>query len=244
LGLFDVLEEEMAGKVIIKLIVASGPEKPYYLRKFGMSEKGSFIRIGTATEPMTARMIENMFTKRTRNSIGKIKSNQQKLKFEQLRIYYEESGKKLNSKFADNLNLHCEDGSFNYAGYLMSDVNAVSIKVAKYSGKTRVHLKENNEYGYCSIIKATKQVLDKLDLENKTLSRITSKERIDTRLWNSIALREAVINAIVHNDYTYEVPPKFEIFDDRIEITLQAVCLKTFLKRSFLRAFPFRAIRR
>lgn len=75
LGLFDVLEEEMEGKAIIKLIVASGPEKPYYLRKFGMSEKGSFIRIGTATEPMTARMIENMFTKRTRNSIGKIKSN-------------------------------------------------------------------------------------------------------------------------------------------------------------------------
>jgi predicted HTH transcriptional regulator len=32
-------------------------------------------------------------------------------------------------------------------------------------------------------------------------------------------LREAVINAIVHNDYTREVPPKFEIFADRIEIT-------------------------
>lgn len=32
-------------------------------------------------------------------------------------------------------------------------------------------------------------------------------------------MREAVINAIVHNDYTLEVPPKFEFFDDRIEIT-------------------------
>jgi len=32
-------------------------------------------------------------------------------------------------------------------------------------------------------------------------------------------LCEAVINAIVHNDYTREVPPKFEIFADRIEIT-------------------------
>lgn len=32
-------------------------------------------------------------------------------------------------------------------------------------------------------------------------------------------MREAVINAIVHNDYTSEVPPKFEFFDDRIEIT-------------------------
>lgn len=30
---------------------------------------------------------------------------------------------------------------------------------------------------------------------------------------------EAVINAIVHNDYSREAPPKFEIFADRIEIT-------------------------
>ena len=56
-------------------------------------------------------------------------------------------------------------------------------------------------------------------MENKTLARITPKEREEKRLWNSVALREAVINAIVHNDYTSEIPPKFEFFDDRIEIT-------------------------
>ena len=44
-------------------------------------------------------------------------------------------------------------------------------------------------------------------------------ERIETPLWNKVALREAVINAIVHNDYSFEVPPKFEIFPDRLEIT-------------------------
>ena len=36
---------------------------------------------------------------------------------------------------------------------------------------------------------------------------------------DSVALREAIINAFVHNDFTGEVPPKFEIFPDRIEIT-------------------------
>ena len=56
-------------------------------------------------------------------------------------------------------------------------------------------------------------------MENKTLARITPKEREEKRLWNSVALREAVINAIVHNDYTSEIPPKFEFFYDRIEIT-------------------------
>ena len=78
---------------------------------------------------------------------------------------------------------------------------------------------ENNEYGYCSLIKATKSVLSKLDIENKTAATITPMERIETPLWNKVALREAVINAIVHNDYSFEVPPKFEIFPDRLEIT-------------------------
>lgn len=45
------------------------------------------------------------------------------------------------------------------------------------------------------------------------------KEREEKKLWNPVAPREAVINTIVHNDYTSEIPPKFEFFDDRIEIT-------------------------
>ena len=34
-----------------------------------------------------------------------------------------------------------------------------------------------------------------------------------------VAIREAIINAMLHNDYTREIPPKFEIFPDRLEIT-------------------------
>lgn len=56
-------------------------------------------------------------------------------------------------------------------------------------------------------------------VENKTAARITSTTRKEQPLWDKVALREAVINAIVHNDYTTENPPVFEIFSDRIEIT-------------------------
>ena len=57
------------------------------------------------------------------------------------------------------------------------------------------------------------------EIENKVAATITPMERIEIPLWNKVALREAVINAIVHNDYSFEVPPKFEIFPDRLEIT-------------------------
>lgn len=219
MGLFDVSVESIDTKEVIKITFASGTEKPYYIKKLGMSEKGCYIRTGTAAEPMIARQIEHLFSKRIRNSLGRIQSPRQDLTFGQLKIYYEATGKTLNGQFAKNLELLTDDDKFNYVAYLMADVNGMSMKVAKYNGKDRVNLSENYDYGYCSLVKATKQILDKVELENKTFARITPKERIETRLWDMIALREAIINSIVHNDYTREVPPKIEFFDDRIEIT-------------------------
>jgi predicted HTH transcriptional regulator len=105
MGLFDVQAEKRENKNIIKIIIASGPEKPYYKKKYGMSEKGCYIRIGTAAEPMPQKMIDELFAKRIRNSLGRIASNRQNLTFEQLRIYYETAGLSLNEKFASNLEL-------------------------------------------------------------------------------------------------------------------------------------------
>lgn len=219
LGLFDVHLEELDGRSILRIKVAAGYEKPYYLKKYGMSEKGCYQRIGSATEPMNTRQIEDLFFKRSRNTVGLIRSPQQKLSFQQLKIFYQEAGFDLNDNFAQSLELLTPDGQYNYAAYLLADANGTSIKVAKYSGTDRVDLIENNEYGYCCLIKATQRVLDKLEIENRTFTKITSKRRLQKRMIEANALREAVINAIIHNDYSYEAPPKFEFFSDRMEIT-------------------------
>lgn len=219
MGLFEVVLETIADKKIIKIVIASGREKPYHLRKYGMSSKGCFIRVGSSSEPMEHSTIEDMFAKRVRNSIGNIKSRRQDLTFEQLKIFYQEKGFGLNEKFASNLELLTQDGEYNYVAYLLADTNGTSIKVAKYSGLDKIDLIENVEFGYCSLIRSTQKVLDKLDVENQIFATITHKERVEKPLWNKVALREAVINAIVHNDYTTEYPPVFEIYQDRIEIT-------------------------
>jgi len=196
MGLFDVVEEARDGKSIIKVIVASGQERPYYIKKYGMSSKGAYIRSGSASEPMSEKMIEDLFVKRIKTSIGKIESPNQDLKFEQLRIYYDSVGKPLKKQFAKSLELVNHDNKLNYVAYLMADNNNVSVKVAKYADTTRVDLIQNEEFGFCSLIKATKQVLDKIEVENKTFTKITSKERIEKKQWNTVALREAVINPV------------------------------------------------
>ncbi len=218
LGLFDVVIENIEGKDIIKIIISSGPEKPYYIKNQGMSPTGCYIRIGSSSQPMSTIQIDDLYSKRTRNSLGKIVSPRNELTFEQLKIFYEENGFVLNKGFTKSLELMM-DAQYNYVAYLVSDENNISMKVAKYSGTDKIDLIENAEYGYCSIIKATKNILNKLDIENITKTKITGKEREERRLVNLIALREAVINAIVHNDYTNEIPPLFEIFSDKIVIT-------------------------
>ncbi|HOE09581.1 MAG TPA: ATP-binding protein, partial [Treponemataceae bacterium] len=99
MGLFDVILEVKDDKEVIRIIVAGGLEKPYYLRKYGMTDKGCFIRIGSASEPMTQEMIDSLYSRRVRNTIGKMESTRHNLTFEQLKIYYEARGLHLNASF-------------------------------------------------------------------------------------------------------------------------------------------------
>ena len=219
LGLFDSVTEEIEGKQVIKVLVSSGLEKPYYIKRNGMSPSGCYKRVGTSTLPMPTAMIDALYSRRIHTTLRNIKSPRQDLEFAQLMIYYQQKRFELNDQFLKSLELYTEDGKFNYVGYLLADENAVSMKVAKYAGTDKVDLLENDEYGYCSIIKATYSILQRFQVENTTKARITSTVREEKNLVDPVALREAIINAVVHNDFTREIPPVFEIFSNRIEIT-------------------------
>ncbi len=94
------------------------------------------------------------------------------------------------------MELLTEKREYNYAAYLLSDTNAVSMKVAKYSGENKVDLKENEEFGYCSIIKATENILNKLTQEeffegisaprNKELMRVFKDLRLVEQLGSGV----------------------------------------------------------
>ena len=46
-----------------------------------------------------------------------------------------------------------------------------SKKVARYAGTNKVDLLENYEFGYCSLIKATKSVIDKMTVGDIIIER-------------------------------------------------------------------------
>ena len=219
LGLFDVTVETIDNKEVIKVIISSGTEKPYYLRKKGRTPEGCYIRIGSSKERMTERMIEEMFARRIKNSLKEIESPRQDLTFRQLKIHYEGNGMILNDNFARNLNLLTDEGKYNYNAYLLADENNISIKLVKYLGTSKMELIENQEYGYCCLITATQRILDRLTAENTVYAKIEYNGRKEVEMIDSKALKEAVINAMVHSDYTLTTTPIIELYSDRIEIT-------------------------
>lgn len=219
MGLFEILHEKRDGKDTICLTVAGGLEKPYYLKKYGMTEKGCYLRIGSASEPMPQEMIEAFYGKRIRNTIGRIESPRHELTFEQLKIYYDAKGLHLNNAFMKNLELLTPEGKPNYAAYLLADENSASFQIAKYAGTDRVDLIENRDYGRCSLIKALKAMLDRVNVENTVYTKIGYPLRKEREMIDSIAMREAIINAVAHNDYSYGATPKVEFFADRVEVT-------------------------
>lgn len=156
----------------MRVVISSGTEKPYYLRRKGRTPEGCYIRVGSSKERMTERMIDDMYARRIKNTLKEIDSPRQELTFNQLKIYYEEHGLKLNDNYLQNLDLLTGEGKYNYNAFLLADENNVSIKLVKYVGTNKLELLENMEYGNRCLITATQKILDRLDVENTTYAKI------------------------------------------------------------------------
>lgn len=70
MGLFEILYEQRNGKDLIRITIAGGMEKPYCLKRYGLTERGCYLRVGSSTEPLPKEMIEAFYGKRVRNTIG------------------------------------------------------------------------------------------------------------------------------------------------------------------------------
>lgn len=240
IGLFNIEVEEIEGKKVIKISILSGKEKPYYVRRKGMNPDGCHIRIGSSRESMTEKMIENLISKRFKPSLKEIKAPRQNLTFKQLKIYYEEQHINLGENFLQNLDLLTSEGELNYIAFLLADENNVPIPVVKYAGTTKKEIVENEDYGNRCLITVAYRILDKLDTENRTFTKIEYYGRKHEAMFDTNSMKEAVINAICHNDYSYGGSPIVEIYSDRIEITSAGGLPTELSKQDFLNGVVYR----
>ena len=148
----------------------------------------------------------------------KRKSRSMDLSFRELKIYYAEKGYHVDDKsFATNLNLKTTDGSFNLLAELLSDKNTIPLIFVKFQGNNKASISERSDYGYGCLITSYEKLKNRLIAENITVSDTTVRPRKDTYLFDYDSVNEAVINALVHNDWTLS-EPQFSMFHNRLEI--------------------------
>ena len=108
------------------------------------------------------------------------------------------------------------DGVYTNLGLLLSDQSVHTVKLAVFEGLDKETFKDRREFSG-SLLKQLSEVYEYLDIHNRTFAQVKGLTRIDNRDYPEDALREALLNALVHRDYSFSSSILISIFDDRIE---------------------------
>ncbi|HPY98460.1 MAG: Divergent AAA domain protein [Firmicutes bacterium ADurb.Bin099] len=214
----EILMEE--GKVLVSVSVLKGIKPIYCIKKYGFSSVGCPIRVGSTCREMTEEQIANRYKLKFLNNdlITEAVTNLPLLSFRSLKQYYLDKGYRLNEdNFETNLYLIAPSGKYNIMGELLSDNNRYSLIYVKFRGLDKASISQRTDYGQRSLIFAYEQLMNRIASENICTTDTTIRPRKDTYLYEYDCVKEAVINAIVHNDWLIS-EPQVSFYTDRLEV--------------------------
>lgn len=212
--------EFLEGLPVVVINVKKGNSPLYCIKKYGFSSNGCLIRIGSSCRSMSETQINERYKLRffDEDIIVSSPTNLESLSFFTLKNSYLETGLRLNDDtFEINLKLVNSRGKYNIMAELLSDNNRFSLIFVKFNGLNKASISQRSDYGDKSIIFGYRQLMNRIAAENICLSNTTVRPRIDTYLFDYDSVNEAIVNAIVHNDWSI-TEPQVSFFRDRIEI--------------------------
>ena len=207
---------EVEGKPIVIVDVQRGTARPYYLAGKGVRPEGVFIRQGASTVPATESAILKMIRETSGDRYETARSLIQELTFRSAERAFREEKIRFGAEQKRTLGLIGEDGAFSNLALLLSDQCLHTVRLAVFEGASKRVFKDRAEFSG-SLLQQLEEIYDSLDRINRTRAEFSGLKRIDIRDYPPEALREALLNAIVHRDYSYSASTLVSVFDDRIE---------------------------
>lgn len=207
---------EEAGKKIIEVNVQRGTDRPYYIAKKGMRPEGVYVRQGYSAVPATDTAIRCMIKETDGDRFETMRCLEQELTFEAAKKEFQFRKVEFGQQQMRTLKLVDHDGLYSNLALLLSDQNPHTIKVAVFQGTNQTVFKDRREFGG-SLMKQMNEVYDYIDFHNQIHATIEKLSRIDVRDYPEIAVREALLNLLVHRDYSFSASALISIYDDRIE---------------------------
>lgn len=207
---------EIENKAVIEINVATGTNRPYYIREKGLKPSGVYVRKGSSSQPMTDEGIREMIIQSGGRSYEASRSMNQTLTFQVFSLEMSKRNISFGPSQMLTLKMIGEDNLYTNLALLLSDQCEVTTKVAIFQGTDKAVFRDRKEFSG-SIIKQLDDVYQFIDLNNKTKASFSGLERIDRRDYPEEAVREALLNSIVHRDYSFSGSNLINIYDDRIE---------------------------
>lgn len=204
------------GKNVVVVDIQRGTDRPYYLAKKGMRPEGVYVRQGYSSVPETDTAIRRMIKETDGDRFEAMRCLNQDLTFEATKKEFELRKTDFGAQQMRTLKLIDQDGLYSNLALLLSDQCVHTIKVAVFQGTDQTIFKDRREFTG-SLMQQMNEVYDFIDFRNQTRATIEKLYRVDVRDYPEVAVREALLNLLVHRDYSFSASAFISIYEDRIE---------------------------
>lgn len=219
-------------RVLLIIELSSGTNKPYYQKSLGL-DKGTFVRLGRSTLQANADLIEELKWQSRGISYDGLPIYQGKvndLDYDKMHEFIKRRRNGRKAKLDNELLLSYQIISKEHhhiyptvAGMLLFGKNPQQFLTESYvlcthfagvEGREAIASKSMNGTLFEQFDAAHDFILERL---SKSFS-IKSKRREEKLEIPSIAIREVLMNAILHRNYHLSAPIKIAIYNNRIEV--------------------------
>lgn len=206
------------GKKIVAVDIQQGTERPYYIAKKGLRPEGVYVRQGYSAVPATNTAIRHMIKETDDDRFEEMRSLEQNLTFESAEKTFAKRHVTFGTAQMKTLGLITQDGVYTNLGLLLSDQCVHTIKAAVFQGTNQNEFKDRKEFTG-SLFQQMDEVYDFIDFRNQTHSTFEKLYRIDRRDYPETAVREALLNLLVHREYSFRASSFISLYTDRLEFT-------------------------
>ena len=208
--------EQIENKNIVAIRVQRGVSRPYYIAEKGLKPSGVYIRQGNSSVPASEDYIRQMIKETDGDSFEKLRSLNQELTFDYADMIFKSADISFGDIQKKTLGIIGEDNLYTNLGLLLSDQCVHTLKIAIFEGKEKGIFKDRKEFKG-SLLKQITEAFEYIDLINKTQATFEGLIRKDERDYPVEAIREALLNAVVHREYSFGASTLINIYEDRVE---------------------------
>ena len=202
---------------VIKIEISEGARKPYYLKSKGIKPSGVYVRQGASSVPASEDQIRLMIKMSDGDSFEGIRSLNQELTFASAKQAFEKYGVEFSENKYRVLGITTDSNDlYTNLGLLLSDQCRHSIKAAVFADEDNTSFLDSKEFTG-SILRQLDDAYSYLMLNNRNNAEFKGLERVEHYSYPQEALREALLNALVHRDYAFSGSIIININESQIE---------------------------